>query len=120
MEAADPSPQIAQTSITYFYFIDTAMVKLNDVLSISLQYERMFVEVARVQNVLSDLYTEIYIFLEKIRKTVTKSCESIVAWTPVNLYGRLIVGGSVACLSCECPKIVRLRVWCQHIPYRAL
>jgi hypothetical protein len=50
-------------------------VKLGNTLSISRQYERMFVEEARVRVALSDLYNEIYLFLEKIRRSVTGSCE---------------------------------------------
>ncbi|KAH8758170.1 hypothetical protein F5882DRAFT_453880 [Hyaloscypha sp. PMI_1271] len=64
---------IAQKSVNYFHFIDKAMVKLGDTLSISREYERMFVEEARVRVALSDLHNEIYLFLEKIRKSVTVS-----------------------------------------------
>ena len=65
---------VAQTSATYFYYIDNAMLKLSDILSISSQYERMFATEFRVRTALSDLYDEIYLFLEKIRKSVSASC----------------------------------------------
>ncbi|KAM0184844.1 hypothetical protein ACHAPC_005560 [Botrytis cinerea] len=64
---------VAQTSATYFYYIDNAMLKLSDILSISSQYERMFATEVRVRTALSDLYDEIYLFLEKIRKSVFAS-----------------------------------------------
>ncbi|KAF7896510.1 hypothetical protein EAF00_006524 [Botryotinia globosa] len=64
---------VAQTSATYFYYIDNAMLKLSDILSISSQYEKMFATEVRVRNALSDLYDEIYLFLEKIRKSVSVS-----------------------------------------------
>ncbi len=67
--------QIAQTSINYFYFIEKAMIKLGEILSISRQYERMFIEEPRVRVALSDLYNETYLFLEKIRRAVTVSCK---------------------------------------------
>lgn len=65
---------IAQTSSTYFYYIDNAMLKLSDILSISSQYEKLFAAEVRVRTALSDLYDEIYLFLEKIRKAVSASC----------------------------------------------
>jgi hypothetical protein len=52
------------------------MLKLSDILSISRQYEKMFAQEMRVQIALSDLYDEVYLFLEKIRLAVTSSCES--------------------------------------------
>ncbi|KAF7932838.1 uncharacterized protein EAE98_004137 [Botrytis deweyae] len=64
---------VAQTSATYFYYIDNAMLKLSDILSISSQYEKMFATEVRVRTALSDLYDEIYLFLEKIRKSVSVS-----------------------------------------------
>ncbi|KAI9642687.1 hypothetical protein NHQ30_008418 [Ciborinia camelliae] len=64
---------VAQTSATYFYYIDNAMLKLSDILSISSQYEKMFATELRVRTALSDLYDEIYLFLEKIRKAVSTS-----------------------------------------------
>ncbi|KAA8571421.1 hypothetical protein EYC84_001424 [Monilinia fructicola] len=64
---------VAQTSATYFYYIDNAMTKLGDILSISSQYEKMFATEVRVRAALSDLYDEIYLFLEKIRKAVSAS-----------------------------------------------
>ncbi|ESZ90972.1 hypothetical protein SBOR_8635 [Sclerotinia borealis F-4128] len=64
---------VAQTSATYFYYIDNAMLKLGGILSISSQYEKMFATEVRVRNALSDLYDEIYLFLEKIRKVVSIS-----------------------------------------------
>lgn len=67
---------VAQTSATYFYYIDNAMTKLGDILSISSQYEKMFATEVRVRAALSDLYDEIYLFLEKIRKAVSASCQS--------------------------------------------
>ena len=51
------------------------MLKLSDILSISRQYEKMFVQKNRVRIALSDLYDEIYLFLEKIRIAVTTSCK---------------------------------------------
>ncbi|QSZ32069.1 hypothetical protein DSL72_001638 [Monilinia vaccinii-corymbosi] len=64
---------VAQTSATYFYYIDNAMLKLGDILSVSSQYEKMFATEVRVRNALSDLYDEVYLFLEKIRKAVSAS-----------------------------------------------
>ncbi|KAJ8059585.1 hypothetical protein OCU04_011240 [Sclerotinia nivalis] len=64
---------VAQTSVTYFHYIDNAMLKLSDILSISSQYEKMFGTEVRVRTALSDLYDEIYLFLEKIRKVVSAS-----------------------------------------------
>lgn len=72
---------VAQTSATYFYYIDNAMMKLGNILSISSQYEKMFAMEVRVKNSLSDLYDEIYLFLEKIRKAVSASC-----WSPPLCY----------------------------------
>jgi hypothetical protein len=51
------------------------MIKLGEILSISRQYERMFIEEPRVRVALSDLYNETYLFLEKIRRAVTVSCK---------------------------------------------
>ncbi|KAF7908101.1 uncharacterized protein EAF01_003856 [Botrytis porri] len=62
---------VAQTSATYFYYIDNAMLKLSDILSISSQYEKMFATEFRVRTALSYLYDEIYLFLEKIRNSVS-------------------------------------------------
>ncbi|PQE26725.1 Tetratricopeptide repeat-containing protein [Rutstroemia sp. NJR-2017a BVV2] len=62
---------VAQTSVMYFQYIDTALVRLGDVLSISKQYEKMFESDDRVKNILKDLYGEIYVFLEKIRVAVS-------------------------------------------------
>jgi len=51
------------------------MLKLSDILSILRQYEKMFAQEMRVQIALSDLYDEIYLFLEKLRHAVTASCK---------------------------------------------
>ncbi|CAD6445346.1 a9bb4458-a7ff-4557-b5c9-8001b7ffca93, partial [Sclerotinia trifoliorum] len=64
---------VAQTSASYFRYIDNAMLKLNDTLSISSQYEKMFATERRVRTALLNLYDEIYLFLEKIRKAVSAS-----------------------------------------------
>jgi hypothetical protein len=66
---------VAQTSVMYFQYIDTALVRLGDVLSISKQYEKMFENDDRVNSILKDLYGEIYVFLEKIRVAVSVGCE---------------------------------------------
>jgi hypothetical protein len=66
---------VAQTSVMYFQYIDTALVRLGDVLSISKQYEKMFESDDRVKSILKDLYGEIYVFLEKIRVAVSVGCE---------------------------------------------
>jgi hypothetical protein len=50
------------------------MLKLSDILSISRQYEKMFAQEVRVRIALSDLYDEVYLFLEKIRIAVTANC----------------------------------------------
>lgn len=65
------------------------MVKLSDTLSISVQYETMFTQETRVQKALSDLYHETYLFLEKIRATVTRSCEFVSPFERGSLSGHL-------------------------------
>lgn len=67
--------QIAHTSVAYFYYIENALTRLGDILSIAHQYEKMFNEENRVKVALLALYNEIYLFIEKVRGAVAKSCE---------------------------------------------
>lgn len=51
------------------------MTRLSDIISISHEYDKMFVDEKRVKVSLMELYQEIHLFIEKIRRVVVVKCE---------------------------------------------
>ena len=67
--------QIAQNSVKYYSFIEYIVIKSADILSTSTRYRKMFEKEQRVQEALADLYLEIMQLLQRLKVTISKSCE---------------------------------------------
>ena len=66
--------QVLLNAVRSYKFIECGLVKMADILSSSVRYEKMFEEDLCVQIALKDLYLEILLFLQRIRTTVSKKC----------------------------------------------
>lgn len=76
--------QVLLNAVRSYRFIESALAKLADILSISVRYGKMFENERGVRMALKDLYLEVLLFLQRIRAAICKKCtarssEAIVA-----------------------------------------
>ncbi|TGO54281.1 hypothetical protein BOTNAR_0272g00070 [Botryotinia narcissicola] len=64
--------EIGRTSIRYYQLVSRIILKITEIVNISVQYEVIFGSEPRVSSALADVYFEILIFLRTVRSALSK------------------------------------------------